>query len=74
MTCQRCSGLMRLAKWWDEVLRADVWFCACINCGGYVDQCIMENRRNPPLMGAAVRRQLKTPGVIGTRNRVGSSQ
>lgn len=38
---------MRLAKWWDDVTKADVWFCACINCGGYVDRRIIENRRNP---------------------------
>jgi len=71
MTCQRCSGLMRLAKWWDDVTNADVWFCACINCGGYVDRRIIENRRNPPPPGEVGRRQLKTPGVIGTRSIVG---
>ena len=71
MTCQRCSGLMRLAKWWDDVTKADVWFCACINCGGYVDRRIIENRRNPPPPGEVGRRQLKTPGVIGTRNIAG---
>ena len=71
MTCQRCSGLMRLAKWWDDVTKADVWFCACINCGGYVDRRIIENRRNPPPAVEVGRRQLKTPGVIGTRNTIG---
>lgn len=71
MTCQRCSGLMRLAKWWDDVTNADVWFCACINCGGYVDRRIIENRRNPPPAIEVGRRQLKTPGVIGTRNTIG---
>ena len=71
MTCQRCSGLMRLAKWWDDVTKANVWFCSCINCGGYVDRRIIENRRNPPPAIEVGRRQLKTPGVIGTRNTIG---
>ena len=71
MTCQRCSGLMRLAKWWDDVTKVDVWFCSCINCGGCVDRRIIENRRNPPPATEVGRRRLKTPGVIGTRNIAG---
>ena len=71
MTCQRCSGLMRLAKWWDDVTKADVWFCSCMNCGGIVDRRIIENRRNPPPAIKVGRRQIKTPGVIGTRNITG---
>ena len=44
MTCQRCHGLMHLAKWWDDVSRVDVWMCACINCGDRIDRRILENR------------------------------
>ena len=37
MTCQRCHGLMHLAKWWDDISRVDVWMCAGIRLiGGFL--------------------------------------
>ena len=63
--------LMRLAKWWDDVTKADVWFVRG-HCGGPSIVASSRIDGTPPAIEVGWR-QLKTPGVIGTRNTIGCS-